>query len=273
MGEFRIGIGSYTYTWAIGVPGYPVLQTPMSAMGLLERADALGAKVVQYADNLPLHLLDRNELLGLAAEASKRGIVFEVGAKGLTSENLERYIELAELCGSRVVRFVIDGVDYTPSCEEVVGVIRPFVGRLEKGGLALALENHDRLSCLEFVSIVERCNSANVGICLDTVNSFGALEGMREVIDCLLPYTLNLHIKDFTIGRLDHKMGFKVEGRPAGKGELDIPGLLNRLNVFGRCSTAVLELWTPYGPTMEETIAREDEWAVESMSFLSSCCY
>jgi L-ribulose-5-phosphate 3-epimerase UlaE len=79
---------------------------------------------------------------------------------------------------------------------------------------------------------------------------------------------VNLHVKDFSIRRSEHKMGFIVEGAPAGKGKLDIPGLLARLKALGRCGSAVLELWTPFGPTMEDTLQRESLWAAESMDYL-----
>ena len=52
----RLGIGSYTYGWAIGVSGHAP-ERPMGALDLLERAAELGVGLVQVADNLPLHRL------------------------------------------------------------------------------------------------------------------------------------------------------------------------------------------------------------------------
>ena len=50
----RVGLSSYTYTWAIGVPGhYP--EEPMVLAQLIDQAGALRADVLQLADNLPLH--------------------------------------------------------------------------------------------------------------------------------------------------------------------------------------------------------------------------
>ena len=51
----------------------------------------------------------------------------------------------------------------------------------------------------------------------------GAGEGFETVSEILLPYTINLHLKDFTIRRVSHKMGMIIEGTPAGKGMLNIP--------------------------------------------------
>ena len=50
----------------------------------------------------------------------------------------------------------------------------------EEAGVVLAIENHDKFSTDELVYMVEELGPSWVGICLDTVNSFGALEGPRS---------------------------------------------------------------------------------------------
>lgn len=270
--RLQIGIGSYTFTWSVGVPGY-ANKSPLSAFDLIEKASELKAEVVQFADNLALENYSRDELIRILSFAGERSIAIEVGARELTRERLEMYTEITRFLHADILRFIIDGKDYEPSPEAIIEVIRPHIPILEKAKVRLALENHDRLTCAEFSSIVEACNSPFVGICLDTVNSLGVPEGTSEVINALSPFTLNLHVKDFSIGRLDHKMGFKVEGTPAGEGKLDIAGLLGRLSIMGKCSSAILELWTPFGPTLEDTIARENEWACRSMQYLRQLSY
>jgi hypothetical protein len=49
---------------------------------------------------------------------------------------------------------------------------------------------------------------------------------------------------------------------------LDLPALLPRLAATGRCSTAILELWTPPEPELADTIRKEARWAGESMEYL-----
>ena len=82
------------------------------------------------------------------------------------------------------------------------------------------------------------------------------------------PHVVNLHVKDFSIARPDHKMGFTVEGRPAGQGRLDVPWLLETLRGMERTPNIVLELWTPPQETLQETIALEDDWARSSIEYL-----
>ena len=138
----------------------------------------------------------------------------------------------------------------------------------ERADVCLAIENHDRFSARVLAQIIERIGSGYVGICLDTVNSFGALEGPEVVLEALGPLVVNLHVKDFAIFRVSHSMGFTVEGRPAGQGQLNVPWLVEKLGGLGLDPNAVLELWTPPEETLATTIAKEDTWAISSVNYL-----
>ncbi len=265
----KLGIGSYTYTWAVGVPGYPP-DRPMSAHDLLARAAELGVSVVQIADNLPLHRLAPAEIAALADRAAGDGIEIEVGTRGIDREHLRAYLDLAARLGSPILRVVVDTAAHRPSPDEVVATVKALVPALEQAGVTLAIENHDRYPSATPIEILERIDSARVGICLDTVNSFGALEGPQVVVEALGPWTVNLHVKDFAVARAGHGMGFTIEGRPAGQGQLDVPWLLERLHALARrpITAAVVELWTPPEATLAETIAKERAWAAGSITYL-----
>jgi 3-oxoisoapionate decarboxylase len=263
----RLGISSYTYTWAIGVAGHEP-ESPMNAIRLLRAAAELGVSVVQVADNLPLDRLGAPELEEFRAEARSLGIDVEVGTRGISAAHLRAYLDLARRLDSRVLRIVIDTAACRPTEDEVVSTLAPQLPEFERNGIVLAIENHDRFRAREFARIVERLGASIVGICLDTVNSFGALEGPEVVVETLGPYVLNLHVKDFTIHRASHMMGFSIEGRPAGEGRLDVPWLLDRLARLGRDPNAVLEVWTPPAGDLRATIEREAEWARRSVRYL-----
>jgi sugar phosphate isomerase/epimerase len=263
----RLGLGSYACSWAIGVPGY-VPERPLRAIDLLDRADALGVSVVQVADNLPLHQLLSAEFEAFAARAAELRIDVEVGTRGIGPGHLQTYLRLAERLGSRILRLVIDTADHHPSEDEVIDTVRAIVPVLERAGVCLAIENHDRFSARTFARIIQAVDSTQVGICLDTVNSFGALEGPGAVVNVLAPWVVNLHVKDFAISRVEHTMGFAIEGRPAGQGRLDVPWLLDVLRERGRDPNVVLELWTPPEGTLADTIAKEARWAEESVRYL-----
>ena len=265
----KLGIGSYAYAWAIGGITGQRPAKPMDAMTFLRRAAALDVHLVQIADNLPLHTLSDPALDALLKEAGRLGVAIEVGTRGIQHDTLCTYLRIAGRAGSRILRTVIDTADDHPPLAEVVERLRAVMPPFERAGVTLALENHDRFKARELVEILRRVDSANLGVCLDTVNSFGALEGPEVVVETLGPYVVNLHLKDFSIRRADFAMGFVVEGTPAGQGRLNVPRLLDRLRGLSREDfNVILELWPAPEADIEATVRKEDAWAVASVAYL-----
>ena len=265
----RLGLSSYTYTWAVGVPGaLPPKQ--LSAFDLIDKAAASGLNLVQIADNLPLETMTESEVIDLRKYGEAIGVEIEMGGRGLTPEHAMKCLEAAKLLNSPILRMVIDGVGFEPDIKNVISIIKELMPEFKASGIKLAIENHDRFKAREFEKIIQSVGSEWVGICLDSVNSMGAGEGFEEVSKVLLPYTINLHIKDFTIRRLSHKMGIIIEGAPAGKGMLNISEMLNKLYFTNSCQSAILELWTPPEKEVEETINKEEKWANESIKYLKN---
>jgi len=263
----RLGISSYTYSWAVGVPGC-VPPHPMRTRDLLHKAVQLGVRVVQIADNLPLDRLSPAELDSLEERARKLGLAVEVGTRGIARHHLLAYLELASRFQSPILRVVVDTADCHPSEEEIIATFRSVAPAFERAGVSLAVENHDRFKAQALARMIDEVDSPSLGVCLDTANSFGALESLEVVMAALGPWVVNLHVKDFTIYRASHRMGFTIEGRPAGQGRLDVPYLLQKLRKIGRGPNAILELWTPPEEELSATIAKENRWAVASIEYL-----
>ena len=243
---------------------------PLSPNDLVDKAVASGLGLVQIADNLPLEKMKEDELIDLRKYGAAKGVEIEMGGRGLTPEHTIKCLEAASFLNSPILRMVIDGAGYEPDLNSVISAIKELVPEFKTRKIKLAIENHDRFKAREFENIIQSVGSEWVGICLDSVNSMGAGEGFEEVSRILLPYTINLHIKDFTIRRACHKMGIIVEGSPAGKGMLNIKELIDKLNIFKRCDSAILELWTPPETEIWDTIGKEERWASESIKFLKT---
>lgn len=265
----KLGLSSYTYTWEIGVPGHTPAR-PLTVDRLVQRALDLDVDVLQIADNLPLHRLRATELDALARYVSSAGLGIEVGTRGIGDDNLARYVDIARRLGSPLVRIVVDAGTHRPDVPEIIATLSRHEDAFRSAGMHLAIENHDRLPVRALAHIVEALGTDWAGICLDTINSFGALEGPDVVVTTLAPFTVNVHVKDFVVARADHKMGFIVEGRPVGQGQLDVPWLLEILANHSRAPTAIVELWTPPCDALDDTIRRETKWAAESVAYLRS---
>jgi 3-oxoisoapionate decarboxylase len=261
----KLGVSTYTFGWAVGVKGCEP-SVPMDEVALLNFAEQNSISVVQIGDNLPLCRFDSDRLRSLAASARSKNIQLEVGARRLTSENVAQHLFIARTLDAKLLRFVIDDTDYHPEPDTIVSILREIAPQL--GETILGIENHDRFPAQILRRIVEQADSPNIGVCLDTANSLGAGEGLEHVLDHLARHTVNLHIKDFWIERLPHMMGFTVSGRPAGDGMLEIEDLLDAVQRFKRCDTAILELWTPPEPQLARTIEKEARWAAQSLEYL-----
>lgn len=262
-----LGLSSFTFGWSVGVPG-SMPAHPMTEDALLDKALEAGLSCLQIGDNLPLHTFSTERLEAFHSRIARENIRLEIGARKLTYENLGQYLQLSDYFRSPLLRFVIDGEDYEPDIATVVSLIREYVPLLREKGIRLGIENHDRFKAKELASMLDRINDDHVGICLDCVNSLGAGEGIGHVSQVLAPYTLNLHIKDYRIKRLPHKMGFIVEGCPAGQGMTDVPRLMEILAPYHRCESAVLEQWVVPESSIEDTVLKERQWAERGLRYL-----
>ena len=252
----RIGIGSWTYPWSIGVPGYTRPEAPLTAAGLIERARELRVKLVQIADNLPVGRGDLDV-------SSLDGIEVELGTRGVDPSHLLGRLDVARSIGARLLRTMID-----EDLESAGPAIKSVLPEFEEAGVTLAIENYERHRTSDLAGLVASLNSDYCGICLDPVNSLGALENPDQVLAQLAPFVVCFHVKDFEIERVPGKMGFLVTGRPAGYGRLDLPCMLSQLARHGRRPNLILELWTPWTESLKSTIALEEEWARIGVAYL-----
>jgi 3-oxoisoapionate decarboxylase len=259
------GIGSFAFGWAVEHG-----QLRFDEHALLDFAAGHGLNVVQIGDNLPVHTWEPDRLERFTRAARATAISIELGARGLTEAHLAEYLNRCEQCNARLLRFVADAGSYRPSADDLIAILRNAAAPLVRAGVILALENHDRFPARVLRRIVEDAGTPNVGVCLDTANSLGAGEGLVAVTDVLAPLTVNLHVKDVQIRRLPHMMGFVVEGRPLGAGQLDISSTVRQVLRHGRCRSVILEAWTPPAETVEQTVQREWASALASTERLKS---
>lgn len=266
----EIGISSWAFPWAIGVPGSPPPPNPMSAHLLLERAVALGVGVVQIADNLPLTDWSTAQLRELASRSADLGIALEVGTTGIEPPHLLAHLEIARVLGARFVRVVIDTATRAPDDDEVRASFTAVLPQFEASGIDLLVENHDRHGSLAVRRLMEEHASPALGVCLDTVNSLGGHETVEMVLGRVRPWVRNVHVKDFQIHRTANRMGFVVTGAPFGQGVLDLPGLVAELQPSLDELTLILEQWPPACRTLDEAVELEARWAEVGIENLKS---
>lgn len=259
------GIGSYALTWAIGVPGHPAPARPLGAGELVDAAGRLGLPVVQICDNLPLANLLRSELLTLRRRAEAAGVRIEVGTRGSEPELLDRYVEIAVAVGSPILRTLLTPErSAAETASRGADSIRRVIRSLEAARVVLAIENYEHLRVEQLRELVDSVASPWVAVCLDPVNNFGAGQDTARTVETLAPVSAAVHVKDFRVARLAHRMGYELSGAPAGEGQLDVAALLAAVGRHRGCFSAVLEQWVPWQQTIERTVELEREWLERS---------
>ncbi len=261
-----LGIGTYCYMWAIGFQGAQP-EKPLTALGLLGKARELGVHLVQIGPNLPLNKLSDVDLSQFIRKASEWKIELELGTRGLETDHLNEQVLLARRIGGKLLRTIpeIDGkpMDY----RDIPPYLRAILPVLEKENIKLGMEN-GKIPAKDLCWALDQVRSPYLGIILDTVNSLAVPEGWKYVAEVLALHTICLHHKDFTVQRVWNMMGFTVQGRPAGKGQLDTAWLLDTLKAAGAKFNVILEVWPPEQKTLQETIDLEDAWVKESVPYL-----
>lgn len=260
-----LGLSSYTLTWSVGVPGYEHPVNLIDAVDLIHITYEHGLKLLQIADNIPLHMLNDRELERIKETSLRLDVQLEIGTRGTEPSHLLQYLRIAKYLNARLIRTLITDPDLQLPLEQLLEVLPHY----QEAGITIGIENHGLHTTKQLAELFAAIDNPHIGCCLDTVNSFSALDNPETVIRDLSPYLVNLHIKDFDITRVDHQMGFVILGKPAGLGRLDIPKLLSCID--SNCqTTAILELWTPFTHTVEETILLEREWMGLSLAYLRS---
>ncbi|MGA2097565.1 MAG: sugar phosphate isomerase/epimerase [Candidatus Acidiferrum sp.] len=263
----KLGIGSYTFMWSIGFPGAEP-ENPMDAFGLLEMAIQLGVGTVQLGPNLPLSDLPDIDLDRFLNRARYEHIQIEMATRGMDPHHLRRQLTVAQRAGSKMLRTVPESEAGDPLTSPALkDHLENILPELERTQIQLTLEN-GTIPARLLADLLDRLDSPWIGITLDTVNSLAIPEGTDEVVGALARHTSCVHVKDFVVLREWHRMGFKVEGRPAGRGQLKLPAILQSLGQAGVSPLAILELWPPEQSRLGDTIGLEHAWARESIQYL-----
>jgi sugar phosphate isomerase/epimerase len=272
----KLGINTYTFMWSIGFQGpnaaYPDRAArpavPLTPLGLLEQARALGLHLVQTGPNLPLDKLPEPEFDRFIRTARDWGITLELGTRGLDPAHVLRQVAFAQRLGATLIRTLPElGGQYAREAAQIHPVLAELRPHLEQAGVRLAVET-GRLPAADLRQVLDDLNSPFVGVVLDTVNSLAVPEGWKHVAATLAPHTLCLHYKDFVIKRAWHMMGFICEGAPSGQGQVDARWLLDTLAASPYDFNVIIELWPPEQPNLEDTIRLEQQWAAESVLYL-----
>jgi sugar phosphate isomerase/epimerase len=263
----KLGISSYTFPWAIGLPD-ATPSHPLTPLQLLEKARELGVGIVQFGPNMPLDKLPAKELREVVKRANSWKIDLEMGTVGIDPVTLRGQIRFAKRIGAILLKTTPEGTDgRIPMATEISNSLRAVADDLAEGEIGLAIDN-SRIPAPELNEILESIRSPLLGVALDTANPMAIPQGWQISVRVLAHRTLSLQIKDFVVQPAARGMGFSVKGCPVGEGQLNIPWLVESFAALRIEPSTILESWTPEQETLEGTIALEDAWAQQGVDYL-----
>jgi sugar phosphate isomerase/epimerase len=266
----KIGVGSWTFPWATGTVLDHRPKQILDPLGVVQRAKDLGVHVVHFLDNLPLDKCDDDAVRSAGEFAKQHGIEVEIGTRGTDPEHLDRYLQIAERMGARLIRTMGGWHGAPASLEEVERNLRKVLPAFGQAGVRIALENYEAYRTSDLAALVGRIDHPALGICLDLTNSFGALESADEILRNLVPFTISVHLKEFAVERLEFLMGFAFRGKPTGRGMLPLQKMFTALATASRQANVIVEQWPPFQETLAKTMELELHWAKESVEYLAT---
>jgi sugar phosphate isomerase/epimerase len=144
--------------------------------------------------------------------------------------------------------------------ERLVGPVRRAADHAAAAGVSLALENHGDITVADILSLFDRVDRPNLGVCLDNVNLIRVGDDELEGTRALAPYTLLVQLKDYAPGDPT------VLGGPVctalGEGIGPLPELLAILERAGFDGPVCVELASLGGGPVDELamIERSVAW-------------
>lgn len=259
-----MGLGSYTFRWSIGHKGLSP-DLPMTPFDLLDVAADHGLRVVQYADNMPLHLLEPRALASLKAKAGELGIAVELGTQSFKAQEVEDYIAIGRTLGAKILRVALDGPDAETPIVDLSAQFKALLPKVKDAGLRIAIENHFNYPSPRLVQLLDAIDDEGVGVCLDVANSICAGEWPMETVQTLAAHTINLHLKDYVIVPEPYGVGFAIHGCPLGQGRIDCRAVLNAMPTLDM--SIILEHWLPRTDDMTVARSQEHDWLAQSTHY------
>lgn len=260
-----LGLGSYTFRWSVGHRGLTPDQ-PMTHANMLDIAAKHGLGVVQFADNIPIELLDANGIADLGAKARDMSIDVELGTQSFKPDEMRRYIGHAKAMGAKILRVALDGPDADIPVTTLAQSFRDLLPAARDGGVSIAVENHFNYPAPRLADLMGEIDDPSVGVCLDVANSICAGEWPMETVATLAPFAINLHLKDYDIIPDPFGVGFRIQGTPLGQGRTDCAAVLDAMPK-DRDINVIYEHWLPRGDDMDRACAAEHDWLAQSLAY------
>ena len=191
-------------------------------------------------------LLDQHQLDRVVAWGHPDGLE---GGKNLAAlSDLVKHIGVAKAMGAKVMRIVGSSLRFRddahePQIERLAATLKEAVRVAEDEDLILAIENHIDFTASEILTLIDRVGSKFFGVNFDTGNALRLFEDPVAEARLLAPFIHATHIKDVSPRRGGSPREWNFwESVPAGKGIVDVAGVMKVLKDQGYTGTLCVEV-------------------------------
>jgi 3-oxoisoapionate decarboxylase len=276
----NIGIDSYSFHRYFGetTAWEQPLDVRWQASEFIARAAQLGVDAVSF-QTAYLPVLTPEVIAGLRDQLDRHGLArvlawghpsgLEGGENPEQIEALRRLFPQARALGCSIVRLVCGNQRWwTQPVDERVTRLVPMLKRLSQEasgfGLTLAVENHADFAMRDLVSIVEKVDVDNLGLCFDTGNAVRVGDDLMEAAALAAPHIRMVHFKDMVLGgEWEGNPSGWWPAAPLGKGDFDLSAFVALLHARGFAGTLFIEMANLYS-----TWTDENEAVAESVAYL-----
>ena len=214
----------------------PKNPSPLDANRFADLAAKHGLSTLEVSLSYVSPELDPNAIRDYASRAGDRGMQVVVAGPNLSrADDVERQLELAADAGASVFRCVtspllegnrepLGGYDgWQRHLDSIIAKLRELAPRAEELGVRIGLENHQDADSIDLVRVCETVGSPNVGVTLDAGNPLAVGEDPVEFATRILPYLVDVHLKDYRMIVTDE--GFRLVHCAIGDGVVDFEAL------------------------------------------------
>ena len=192
-------------------------------------------------------MLDEADIDRVVAWGHPDGL--EAGKNEEALKDMIEMIDIAEFMGgSKIMRMVGSSLMFRyephgPQLSKLTQMLKEAVKVAEDKGVIIAMENHIDYTASEILELINNVGSKNLGVNFDTGNALRLFEDPVEEAKILAPHIYATHIKDVSPKRGGSPQEWNFwESVPAGKGVIDVPGVMNVLKDAGYEGVLAVEL-------------------------------
>jgi 3-oxoisoapionate decarboxylase len=245
----QIGLNPYGLTYHLGLQGRGTPRANPNGRGLngfIEVAQELNAKTIEI----------HNAWIAELNESETRAVRDRIAALGMTPiislgpplENVDTAIQSAVGIGAKIVRLGLSpvlcgdrnawGAQWHEFIANARLNLRTYAPQAADLGLTLAIEDHQDFGSQELLNFCAE-SGPNVGICIDTGNSFPVGEAPIEFARRVAPLVRHVHLKDYNAQWTDE--GYRLVRCAIGDGAVPFPEIIATLAEHHQMLTASLE--------------------------------